>query len=134
MPRGDRTGPAGMGPLTGRSAGYCAGYPVPGFENSVFGRGYGGGRGQGRGRGGGGRGWRHRHWYYATGLTGWQRAAAAWPGGPPPPVEAPAGPFMTRDQALEAMKQQAKYYEKMLDDLKRQISEAESSEETSKTP
>ena len=30
MPRGDRTGPAGMGPMTGRGAGYCAGYPMPG--------------------------------------------------------------------------------------------------------
>lgn len=33
MPRGDRTGPAGRGPMTGRGAGYCAGYPVPGFMN-----------------------------------------------------------------------------------------------------
>jgi len=33
MPRGDRTGPAGMGPMTGRAAGYCAGYNVPGFIN-----------------------------------------------------------------------------------------------------
>jgi len=30
MPGGDGTGPAGMGPMTGRAAGYCAGYPVPG--------------------------------------------------------------------------------------------------------
>ena len=33
MPRGDRTGPAGMGPMTGRAAGYCAGYNMPGFMN-----------------------------------------------------------------------------------------------------
>ncbi|MGI6097596.1 MAG: DUF5320 domain-containing protein, partial [Dethiobacteria bacterium] len=26
MPRGDGSGPAGMGPMTGRAAGYCAGY------------------------------------------------------------------------------------------------------------
>ncbi|NLG67487.1 MAG: DUF5320 domain-containing protein, partial [Actinobacteria bacterium] len=25
MPRGDGTGPEGMGPMTGRGAGYCAG-------------------------------------------------------------------------------------------------------------
>jgi len=49
MPRGDGTGPAGMGPMTGRGAGYCAGYPVPGFMNPVGGRGY---WGWGRGRGG----------------------------------------------------------------------------------
>jgi len=35
MPRGDGTGPAGMGPMTGRAAGYCAGYPVPGFMNPM---------------------------------------------------------------------------------------------------
>jgi len=33
MPGGDRTGPMGMGPMTGRAAGYCAGYPLPGFMN-----------------------------------------------------------------------------------------------------
>jgi len=38
MPRGDRTGPAGIRPMTGRSAGFCAGYPVPGYMNPVVGR------------------------------------------------------------------------------------------------
>ena len=38
MPFGDRTGPAGMGPMTGRAAGFCAGYPVPGYMNPVMGR------------------------------------------------------------------------------------------------
>jgi len=33
MPGGDGTGPAGMGPMTGRAAGYCAGYYVPGYAN-----------------------------------------------------------------------------------------------------
>ncbi|MBN1125140.1 MAG: DUF5320 domain-containing protein, partial [Sedimentisphaerales bacterium] len=27
MPFGDGTGPAGFGPMTGRAAGFCAGYP-----------------------------------------------------------------------------------------------------------
>ena len=39
MPRGDGTGPAGLGPMTGRSAGYCAGYGVP-DKNAWPGRGY----------------------------------------------------------------------------------------------
>lgn len=40
MPGGDRTGPAGYGPLTGRGLGYCAGYSVPGFMNRpAYGRG-----------------------------------------------------------------------------------------------
>jgi len=38
MPRGDGTGPVGMGPMTGRAAGFCAGYPVPGYMNPVVGR------------------------------------------------------------------------------------------------
>jgi hypothetical protein len=38
MPRGDRTGPAGMGPMTGRAAGYCAGSGTPGFMNPYGGR------------------------------------------------------------------------------------------------
>jgi len=44
MPRGDGTGPAGLGPMTGRAAGYCAGYSVPGFMNPMprRGLGYGG--------------------------------------------------------------------------------------------
>ena len=33
MPRGNGTGPAGMGPKTGRAAGYCAGYGMPGYMN-----------------------------------------------------------------------------------------------------
>ena len=55
MPGGDGTGPAGMGPMTGRAAGFCAGYPVPGFMNPIpggfGGRGFGWGRGRGWGRG-----------------------------------------------------------------------------------
>ena len=60
MPWGDRTGPWGLGPMTGRAVGYCAGYPVPGYMNPIpgFGRGFGLGRGWGSGRGFGfGRGW-----------------------------------------------------------------------------
>jgi len=35
MPGGDGTGPRGQGPMTGRAAGYCAGYPTPGFANTA---------------------------------------------------------------------------------------------------
>ena len=38
MPLGDGTGPMGWGPMTGRAAGYCAGFPVPGYMNPVPGR------------------------------------------------------------------------------------------------
>jgi hypothetical protein len=55
MPWGDRTGPWGVGPMTGRAAGYCAGYPVPGYVNPIprfdWGSGFGGWWGRGRGFG-----------------------------------------------------------------------------------
>jgi len=51
MPGGDRTGPWGAGPMTGRATGYCAGYSAPGYVNPVRGFGRGWGRGYGRGRG-----------------------------------------------------------------------------------
>lgn len=35
MPHGDGTGPTGLGPMTGRAAGFCAGYPVPGYMNPI---------------------------------------------------------------------------------------------------
>jgi hypothetical protein len=38
MPFGNGTGPAGLGPMTGRAAGYCAGYSVPGYMNPIPGR------------------------------------------------------------------------------------------------
>ncbi|MFW6309449.1 MAG: DUF5320 domain-containing protein [bacterium] len=34
MPRGDGTGPAGEGPMTGRATGYCSGNNQPGFMNT----------------------------------------------------------------------------------------------------
>ena len=59
MPGGDRTGPLGLGPGTGRALGYCYGYDSPGYTKGPgrgFGRGFGFGGGMGRGRGFG-RGW-----------------------------------------------------------------------------
>ena len=44
MPAGDGTGPAGLGPMTGRAAGYCAGYPVAGYLNPMPRAGFGYGR------------------------------------------------------------------------------------------
>jgi len=71
MPRGDRTGPEGAGPMTGRGLGRCAGYDTPGYMNggAGYGRGagHGFGRGYGRGFGGGfgyGRGGRFAQGYY----------------------------------------------------------------------
>ena len=38
MPWGDRSGPAGMGPRTGRGAGFCGGYDRPGGRGGFGGR------------------------------------------------------------------------------------------------
>ena len=51
MPLGDRTGPSGAGPMTGRGAGTCAGYNTPGYITGGGGFGRGMGRGMGMGRG-----------------------------------------------------------------------------------
>ncbi len=120
MPGGDGTGPAGLGPMTGRAAGYCAGYPVPGYMNPIPGRGF-------RGRGGGG-GWGRRNWYYATGLPGWQRAGMGWPGGggawPYPAAQAgPFAPTMAPEQELDALKGQAEYFEDALEGIRKRIEE-----------
>ena len=121
MPRGDGTGPGGMGPMTGRAAGYCAGYPVPGYMNPVGGRGYWGG-----GRGGGG--WGRRNWFYATGLTGWQRAGMGYPAyGAAAPYAAPYGGSytagMTKQQELDGLKGQAEYFEDALAGINKRIEE-----------
>lgn len=41
MPGGDRTGPDGRGPRTGRDRGYCAGFGRPGSVSPGFRRGFG---------------------------------------------------------------------------------------------
>jgi len=54
MPRGDRTGPSGSGPKTGRALGYCVGNETAGFQESRgqgFGNAYGLRRGFGNGQG-----------------------------------------------------------------------------------
>lgn len=51
MPGGDGTGPTGLGPMTGRGAGYCSGNSAPGYTNPLPRGGMGFRRGMGRGRG-----------------------------------------------------------------------------------
>ena len=58
MPGGDRTGPEGYGPRTGRGLGYCSGYNSPGFAKGVPRGGRGFGRSFGRGRY-----WRRDYYY-----------------------------------------------------------------------
>jgi len=102
MPAGDGTGPMGMGPMTGRRAGWCAGVGSPGFVSA--GGGYGG---CGRGRG---RGFRNR--YLATGVTGraWSQGGAA--AAPEP---------MTPKDETELLRQQAVALQQSLDGINQRI-------------
>lgn len=122
MPGGDRTGPRGMGPMTGRGLGYCSGSGAPGYANAMPGRGMGWGGGGGWG-GGWGRGNRWRNRYYATGLPGWARAGYAppWAPGPiaaPPPAE----------QETSYLQEQAAYLQQQLEAINQRLQELEKQE------
>ena len=117
MPRGDGTGPAGMGPMTGRAAGYCAGYPVLGFMNPVGGRGY-----WGRGRGGAwGRGFGRGFGWARGGYPAWGGDVAT----PYAPYPSPVAPTMTAEQELTGLKQQADYFQDALGDINNRIEQLE---------
>ena len=90
MPGGDKTGPSGIGPRTGRAAGYCAGFNAPGFMNPAprLGRGMGRGFGRGLGRG-----------------FGWRRMGFA----PVEPVYQEYQP--TKEQELQMLQDEAKSLE-----------------------
>jgi len=125
MPGGDGTGPMGMGPMTGRAAGYCAGYGVPGFMNPMPGRGMGRGRGMGFGRGfgrGRGRGWRAAAWGYP--------AAAYAPAAAFPPYGAAAYvPPVPREDELQALQTQADYFTSALEEIRKRIDELQAAQQ-----
>lgn len=104
MPRGDGTGPMGMGPMTGRGAGFCTGFAVPGYANPI---GYGFGFGRGRG---------FRRMFYATGLPRWARFGAQ---------NANEAYFASDADEKEFLKRQAKFLENQLDDVKKRLDELE---------
>ena len=114
MPRGDGTGPAGMGPSTGRKAGYCAGYSVPGFMNP-----YGTGVNPIRSLGGFGRGRGYRNMYYATGLPYWLRHNS-YPSKNAAPAADPATEYYQQDISQEEEIRQLKKYSEV---LKKQLDE-----------
>ena len=101
MPVGDRTGPRGMGPMSGKAAGYCVGQQIPGYASpgydSGMGRDYGRGFGRGRGR------------RFRGGIAGIPDAA----------------PAATREQELETLKQQAEYFKTAGEEISARIAEIE---------
>jgi len=113
MPAGDRTGPAGAGPRTGRGLGYCSGYNSPGYTKGVprggggYGAGWGYGRGWGRGRG---YGWGARSYgpYYAA--------------EPAPPADTSQIADEDRKQML---KDEAQELRRRLEDIEKELSDTE---------
>ena len=99
MPRGDRTGPMGMGPMTGRKAGYCNGFTDSGDLRSVPQRfACGIGRRQGR-----------RRMCVKTGLPGWMHVENS--------ASSEAG--FDENSFLQC---QAEYLELQLEEIKRRMS------------
>ncbi|MCG9968664.1 DUF5320 domain-containing protein [Pelotomaculum terephthalicicum JT] len=100
MPRGDGTGPMRMGRMTGRGAGFCAGFAAPGYANPVgFRCGFGGGRG-------------FRRMFYATGLPGWARLG----------YPAYAGTYEPALGEKELLSRQAEFLESQLEQVKKRLS------------
>ncbi len=98
MPRGDGTGPMGRGPLTGRGAGYCAGYGAPGYAN--------GGGFYGRPR-------------FGRGFRRWYAPATPWYG----PAYAPVA---GRDDERDMLASQAEVLKDRLDQINKRLSDLES--------
>ena len=96
MPGGDRTGPMGAGPGTGRGLGYCNGYDQRGFASRDFGNrcGFGFWRGNNRGR-------RFRNFAFVK----------------------PDWASPTPEQEAESLKTQADYLKTQLDEIQKRIDE-----------
>jgi hypothetical protein len=103
MPQGDRTGPIGAGPRSGRGLGYCGGYDAPGFANMGFGFRMGWGRGRC-----GGFGWQHRS--FGTRQAGWGLPRYAPP---------------TQEENLQALKAEADWLKGQLNAINKHIEELE---------
>jgi len=111
MPRGDSTGPMGMGPRTGRAAGFCAGFEMPGYTNNTGRRGPGMGFGHVANLGGRGGGFRRRNRFFTAGVPGraqFGRFAASFQQADP-------------ETEKQELKSQAEYLQSEMDAIKRRL-------------
>jgi hypothetical protein len=97
MPAGDKTGPRGMGPMSGKAAGYCVGQQTTGNASPGCDSGMGRGYGRGRGR------------RYRGGIARISDMAST----------------ATREQQLELLKQQAEYFKTAGEEISARIKELE---------
>lgn len=124
MPRGDGTGPWGLGPMTGRALGYCAGYPVPGYMQPGPGLGFGRGRGWfgwGRGYGRGYRRFWRRPWWGVVPYYPYAYARGYWA---PRPWYAPFDYAAPVDEET-ALKEEAKALKDEIGVLENRLAEIE---------
>jgi len=108
MPQGDRTGPMGQGPRTGRSSGLCSGYDTPGFTKGFGGQGRGFGFGQNMGRG---RGYRFRNF------------------GPGNALNFPYSSVMSKEDEIDQLKSQADYFKRSQQVIEKRLEELEGKSE-----
>jgi len=113
MPRGDRTGPTGAGPMTGRAMGYCAGYEAPGYTA-------GPGRGMGRGMG-----WRNARGFGPGHGRGMGRGFGPGYGRGFHPGQPYDDLAPTREEELQALKHQAERLQRTLDEVNQRIKDLE---------
>jgi hypothetical protein len=108
MPGGDRTGPLGEGPMTGKGFGYCGGFDGPGYGygsmRPFFGRGFGFGRGRGRG------------------MRRGMGFGSRW--GVPAYPYTYAPPYAGENEA-EMLRQQAKYLSDSLEEINKRLTQME---------
>lgn len=109
--------------MTGRGAGFCAGYGMPGYANRWGTWPAGGGVPGGRGHG-----W--RHWYYATGMPGWARGGRGFRAGHlyPGAYEAPLATAPLADEA-DVLRNEAEQLESMLREVRERLAQLEAGEE-----
>jgi hypothetical protein len=118
MPLGDGTGPQGLGPRTGRGAGYCSGFGMYGPMNAATGGArIGFGRGVGLGYFGRGRGC--RNWYRATGLPRWAREGYGYS----------YAPTFAAEDETKFLREEAEFLSKQLEEIQKRISTLEKTED-----
>jgi hypothetical protein len=111
MAKGDRTGPMGQGPMTGRALGFCSGYDTPGSTKGFgcgMGRGFGFGRGMGMGRGMG-RGF-GRNWNSGNAFGGFHSGFSQ-------------SPSINKDDEIKLLKSQIEFLKGSQKDIEKRLSE-----------
>ena len=110
MPGLDRTGPTGMGPMTGRGRGFCGSFGGRGGRRAF---------GAGLGWGGPGRGWRHWNRDYGSPRWGWGRLQ--------PFQESYYENFHMGDQEITILKEDAARLKEELNAIEQRLDQLEKS-------